>query len=146
MTPPEDWPFPVWMALMHTHDNCGPQSAERIRALTAKARESCPGAEVVCGTMDDFYRELAACDLSGLPVVEGDLADSWIHGTGSYPAEVRSVRQSRRDIVTAAAALFAAGGDMQRFSGAYERACDALSLFGEHTWGLDVKTWMAPIR
>ena len=146
MTPPEDWPFPVWMALMHTHDNCGPQSAERIRALTAKARESCPGAEVVCGTMDDFYRELAACDLSGMPVVEGDLADSWIHGTGSYPAEVRSVRQSRRDIVTAAAALFAAGGDMQRFSGAYERACDALSLFGEHTWGLDVKTWMAPER
>lgn len=146
MTPPEGWPFPVWMALMHTHDNCGPQSAEHIRALTAQAREACPGAEIVCGTMDDFYRELSLCDLSGLPVVDQDLADSWIHGTGSYPAEVRSVRRSRRDVVTAAAALFSASGDIRRFSQAHQRACGALSLFGEHTWGLDVKTWMKPGR
>lgn len=26
LLPPEDWPFPVWMALMHTHDNCGPRA------------------------------------------------------------------------------------------------------------------------
>ncbi|WP_455581889.1 glycoside hydrolase family 38 N-terminal domain-containing protein [Dysosmobacter sp.] len=142
MIPPEDWPFPVWMALMHTHDNCGPQSAKRIRAMVAQARKACPDAEIVCGTMDDFYRELSQCDLTNVPVIAKDLADSWIHGVGSYPAEVRTVRQARRDIVTAAAALFAAGGDTQRFSQAHRQTYDALSLFGEHTWGLDVKTWM----
>jgi len=138
MVPPADWPFPVWMALMHTHDNIGPQSAEIIRAMVAEARESCPDAEIVCGTMDDFYHELAKCDLSGLPVVTGDLAETWIHGVGSYPAEVRAVRQARRDLVTASAAVFAAGGDKEKLSGAYRDAYDNLCLFGEHTWGLDV--------
>lgn len=38
LLPPEDWPFPVWMALMHTHDNCGPQSGEIILRLAEEAR------------------------------------------------------------------------------------------------------------
>lgn len=142
MTPPEDWPFPVWMALMHTQDNCGPQSAERIRALASQERKARPDAEIVCGTMDDFCRELEKCDLSALPVVTGDLADSWIHGVGSYPAEVRQVRQARRDIAAAEVAVFALGGDTAALEKARTRTYDALSLFGEHTWGLDVKTWM----
>lgn len=142
MIPPEDWPFPVWMALMHTHDNIGPQSADIIRAMVAEARESCPDAEIVCGTMDDFYHELAKCDLSGLPVVTGDLADSWIHGVGSYPVEVGIVRQARRDIAVATAAVFTAGGDKKALAEDYRATYDELALFGEHTWGLDVKTWM----
>ncbi|MBQ7777635.1 MAG: DUF5054 domain-containing protein [Oscillibacter sp.] len=146
MVPPADWPFPVWMALMHTHDNIGPQSADIIRAMVAEAKEACPDAEIVCGTMDDFYYELAKCDLSGLPVVTEDLADTWIHGVGSYPAEVRAVRQARRDLTTASAAVFAAGGDEGKLADAYKAAYDALCLFGEHTWGLDVKTWMKPER
>lgn len=146
MTPPADWPFPVWMALMHTHDNCGPQSAEKIRALVAQAKAAYPDAEIVCGTMDDFYHALSECDLSGLPVVTGDLADTWIHGVGSYPAEVRTVRQARRDLQTAGAALFAGGGDRAAFARACENAEDALALFDEHTWGLDVKSWMQPER
>lgn len=146
MLPPEDWPFPVWMALMHTNDNTGPQSAERIRDMVAQAKESCPDAEIVCGTMDDFYRELEKCDLSGIPVVTGDLADSWIHGVGSYPAEVRLIRRARQDTVTAAEAVFAAGGDRAGLESRCREAYDALCLFGEHTWGLDVKTWMNPER
>lgn len=146
MLPPEGWPFPVWMALMHTQDNCGPQSAERIRDLAAEARAACPETEIVCGTMDNFYAALAQCDLSGLPVVTGDLADSWIHGVGSYPLEVRTVRQTRRDLAAAGAALLAAGGDRQGFEAARQRATGAQVLFCEHTWGLDVKTWMDPMR
>ena len=146
MTPPEDWPFPVWMALMHTEDNCGPQSAAYIRELVAEAHAAMPDAEIVCGTMDDFYRELEKCDLSAVPIVTADLADSWIHGVGSYPAEVSAVRQTRRDLVTAGTALFAAGGDKAAFEKGYREAVQALSLFGEHTWGLDVKTWMSPER
>ena len=46
------------------------------RLLAEQAKELYPDAEVICGTMDDFYRELAAYDLSGVPVVAGDLADT----------------------------------------------------------------------
>ena len=146
MLPPEEWPYPVWMALMHTHDNCGPQSAELIRSMVAEAQESCPQAEIVCGTMDDFYNELSQCDLSELPVVTSDMADSWIHGVASYPAEVRTVRQTRRDLAVAEAAIFTSGGDMEGFEAARQTAVDGQVLFCEHTWGLDVKTWMDPMR
>lgn len=146
LLPPKEWPFPVWMALMHTHDNTGPQSADMIRAMVAEARQSCPDAEIVCGTMDDFYRELAACDLSGLPVVRKDLADSWIHGAGTYPSEVQTVRQARRDLLAANTAAFLSGADRESLREVNDRAYGALALFDEHTWGMDVKTFMDPDR
>ena len=78
LTPPEDWPFPVWLALMHTQDNMGPQSAGMIRALAEDAQAKMPDAEIMTGTLDDFYHALSECDLSGLPVLKKDLADTWI--------------------------------------------------------------------
>ena len=63
LLPPEDWPFPVWMALMHTHDNCGPQSVEVIAKLDRKIQARYPMRKW-CGTMDDFYNELSQYDLS----------------------------------------------------------------------------------
>jgi len=146
MTPPEGWEYPVWMALMHTHDNCGPQSAEMIRQLVGEARTACPGAEIVCGTMDDFYNALTACGLSSVPVVTSDLADTWIHGAGTYPAEVRLVRRARRDLAVAGAAGYVLGTNRSRLARLRDEAGDALALFDEHTWGLDVKTWMDPRR
>ena len=146
LLPPEGWPFPVWMALMHTHDNCGPQSAEMIRAMADEIHQTCPEAEVVCGTMDDFYHALESCDLSGLPVIRQDLSDTWIHGAGTYPAEVREVRQARRDLLAADAASFLTGADPDRHREAADQAYDALAIFDEHTWGMDVKTFMNPDR
>lgn len=150
LLPPEGWPYPVWMALMHTHDNCGPQSAELILRMAEKARESYPEAEIVCGSMDDFYRELAQCDLSGAPVVDGDLADTWIHGVGSYPAEVRLLRTCRerarglhREYL--AQLLVGKNPDWQ-IETLWDDYYEAVALFEEHTWGADVKTWLGPER
>lgn len=150
LLPTEDWPFPVWMALMHTHDNCGPQSAEIILRMAEKAREAYPEAEIVCGSMDDFYRELAKCDLSGLPVVDKDLADTWIHGVGSYPAEISQMRENReraRRLHRAHFTRWLQGEDPPSDSGPlWERYYEAVCLFAEHTWGADVKTWLGPDR
>lgn len=150
LLPTEDWPFPVWMALMHTHDNCGPQSAEIILRMAEKAREAYPAAEIVCGSMDDFYRELAKCDLSGLPVVDKDLADTWIHGVGSYPAEISQMRENReraRRLHRAHFTHWSRGEDIPSDSGPlWERYYEAVCLFAEHTWGADVKTWLGPDR
>lgn len=148
--PPEDWEFPVWMALMHTHDNCGPQSADAIRSMAEEIRTVYKDAEIVCGTMDDFYRELSACDLSKIPVFTGDMADTWIHGVGAYPEETASIRRgrSRMEGLEALWAKKAMEGSplSPEQAGLRRQYYEQVALFEEHTWGADVKTWMSSDR
>ena len=150
LLPPKDWPFPVWMALMHTYDNCGPQSAEIILQMAETARAAYPQAEIVCGSMDDFYRELEKCDLSGLPVVDKDLADTWIHGIGSYPAEISQMRENRERARRLHRACFTRllqeKAPLSGLAPLWEQYYEAVCLFAEHTWGADVKTWLGPDR
>ncbi|MDO4306178.1 MAG: DUF5054 domain-containing protein [Eubacteriales bacterium] len=147
LEPPAGWEFPVWMALIHTHDNCGPQSAEFIRELVEEAKELYPEAEIVCGTMDDFVRELEKCGLSRVPVVDADLADTWIHGVGAYPGACQSIRSVRHES-TRMQKYYAQLG--KKLLPAQEEALNKyyenMHLFGEHTWGADVKTWLGPER
>lgn len=150
LLPPENWPFPVWMALMHTQDNCGPQTAGILEGLVEKAKRACPDAEIVCGTMDDFCRELEQYDLSSVPVIREDLADTWIHGVGSYPKEVSALRANRRharELHRAYLAhLLSGGGAIPEWEELWARYYEQTALFEEHTWGADVKTWLGPDR
>ncbi len=149
LRPPENWPYPVWMALMNTQDNHGPQSAQTLEELIQKARDQHPNAEVVTGSLDDFWEALSHEDLTGVPVVRKDLADTWIHGVGSYPREVSLVRRVRPRLVRAEAALALSGVLSPEARGAaradIQKAYDDLALFAEHTWGLDVKTHLGAI-
>jgi len=151
LLPPEDWNYPVWMSLMQTHDNCGPQSAIVIENMVNKIKKKYPDVEVVCGTMDEFYRELAECDLKDLPIITKDLADTWIHGIGAYPEEVGIIREEREKskrlqaIITKQMLEDTTKIDdsvMEILNHYYEE----VSLFEEHTWGADVKTWLGPER
>lgn len=148
---PEDWPYSVWMALMHTHDNCGPQSAKTIREMAARIQSSYPEAEVVCGTMDDFYRELEKEDLSAVPVIRKDLADTWIHGAATYPQEVKMIRAARRRLSKAKERFLQEESQItpqtrEQVKALMDECMDQMMLFGEHTWGIDVKTWMKSPR
>ncbi|MDD3411133.1 MAG: DUF5054 domain-containing protein [Eubacteriales bacterium] len=146
LCPPEGWPFKAWMALMNTQDNCGPQSAEILEQLLEKVHARYPEAEVVSGTLDDFWNELSRQDLSGLPVVRKDLADTWIHGVGSYPREVAALRRLRRRVRAAEMRCACLPGPERRdVEERIREAYDNLALFGEHTWGLDVKTHLKAI-
>ncbi|MDF2538411.1 MAG: hypothetical protein K0S76_1432 [Herbinix sp.] len=150
LLPPDTWEYPVWMALMQTSDNCGPQSAAVIEKMVKSIHKKYPEAEVVCGTMDEFYKELAECDLSTLPVITKDLADTWIHGVGAYPKEVGILREDREKS-RRLQALYAKKvlEEEKNQDGAMEvldRYYENISLFEEHTWGADVKTWLGPDR
>ncbi len=148
--PTKDWPYPVWMALMHTHDNSGPQSATAILKIIEQIRSEYPDAEIVCGTMDDFYRELAQCDLSNVPIIKKDLADTWIHGVSSYPKEISIVRQCRERARQLHSVYFdkllAHSDGLSEIETLWNRYYDEIALFEEHTWGADVKTWLGPDR
>lgn len=144
--PSEDWPFSTWMALMNTHDNCGPQTAEIVSSVYEEIHAHYPEAEIVCGTLEDVWNALSEEDLSGLPVVDKDLADTWIHGAASYPRESGMVRRLRGRLARVGRALaMSDGADAEAIRHDVNAAYDDMALFAEHTWGLDVKTWLGEI-
>ena len=139
--PDKNWKYPVWLAMQQTNDNTGPQAKEFVSEMIRTVESSGLDAEIKIGTMDDFYNEIIKFDLSDLPVVKQDLADSWIHGIGTYPAEVSRLRRLRSEI-TAYEKLISSQREVDSLvltryvTQIYEKC----HLFGEHTWGLDVKT------
>lgn len=153
LIPPKDWPFPVWLALMQTNDNIGPQGPEIIEQINEVIMEEMPESTVVVGTMDDFYNALIQYPMDEIPVIRGDLADTWIHGVGTYPREVGIIRNTR-SIITDAEKVLSIGtlckligdDDINKCKMSIHNAFENSILFGEHTWGLDVKTTMGHNR
>jgi hypothetical protein len=117
----------------HTGDNHGPQDAAGVRAALAALREAHPGVEVVAGTLDDFARALAPVQ-SRLPVVTGEIGDTWIYGPASDPwkmARYRALLQFRRLALGRSPALATQPG--------FKRFSRELLLVPEHAWGRDTK-------
>ncbi|MFC5404091.1 DUF5054 domain-containing protein [Cohnella soli] len=148
LLPPDDWHYPVWLALQQTHDNAGPQDETVITEILAKTRAAHPNAKVVVGTMDDFAADFLSRGFTDIPVVRKDLADTWIHGVGSYPNEVSLIREVRSETVSKE--MMAAFQKLETgespFAADIEEAYKEALLFGEHTWGHDVKILLLPGR
>jgi hypothetical protein len=172
--PPPGWELPIWLALMHTADNVGPQRAQAILDAVAEVEAASPGTEVIVGGLDDFAAALATLKPE-LPVLRSDLADSWIHGIASMPAELGKARRLRNRLAAteSRAALDEINeiGEIDEIGGigeiggsgglsasrpgraeaaiasageAVREAWESLLLFGEHTWGLDTKLALNP--
>ncbi|MEM3714150.1 MAG: hypothetical protein QXF82_04295, partial [Nitrososphaeria archaeon] len=90
--PPDDWNFPVWLALMHTGDNQGAHDPRIIEDILNQVKLRSPDTKIIFGGLDDFYREISKEKLE-IPIVKKDLADTWIHGIGSYPRQVSAIRE-----------------------------------------------------
>lgn len=146
LNPPADWDYPYWLAMLQTGDNLGPQGADYLAELFARAARDLPGTEVVIGSLEDFGRAILAGDFD-IPVIRGDLADTWIRGVGSAPGGVARVRAIRAGLVGLESALC-----FKKMVGLYgnealladerallSRGFENSLLFGEHTWGLDCK-------
>ncbi len=159
--PPPEWAFDTWLALQQTQDNAGPQSSEQLRRIRTTIEEGAPGVEIIFGQLGDFAESLLEHpeQLAGLPVVPYDLADTWIHGIGTMPREVAKARQLRANLL--ALEEIAARLDWphhhkwdttqqhgkqldfplsRQIAPLVDEAYEQLLLFGEHTWGLDVKS------
>lgn len=155
--PPDDWPFDTWLALQQTVDNHGPQSPDDLLRLRRTVEQGAPEAELVFGELGDFFESLLSQpeQLADLPVVPYDLADTWIHGVGTMPREVAKVRELRQKLVALEQAVVThewpgngstegpEQGDFalsRKIAPFIDAAYEQLLLFGEHTWGLDVKS------
>lgn len=139
--PPENWKFPVHLALIQTNDNCGVQSPEVIDELKQKSLEAIPGARFVTGTLDDFAEEILKQDLSGLPVIRGELGDSWIHCLGAFPESTAKIREARR-IFKNLEQIPNLKSD-ETIASLKEIYYENGLLFGEHSGGVDTKKYLA---
>lgn len=120
----------IGLSFAHTNDNIGPQSvgqtAEALRAL----QHDYPDADIRASTLDAFGAEMWA-RREQFPVLEQEIGDSWIHGTATDPHKLSQFRALQRlydgfDTLTPQRLAFGRG----------------LSLVAEHTWGVDIKTYL----
>ncbi|SEQ27119.1 protein of unknown function [Devosia sp. YR412] len=120
----------VGLSFAHTNDNIGPQSVgQTVEALRAIRHEH-PDAEITASTLDAFGAEMWA-RRAQFPVLEQEIGDSWIHGTASDPLKLARFRALQRlcdgfDVLTPQRLAFGRG----------------LTLVAEHTWGVDIKTYL----
>jgi hypothetical protein len=147
LIPPADWPYRTWLALIHTSDNHGPPKPEEVQQLLKQAAEQLPGVKVKLGRLSDFSDAILK-EKANIPVVRGDMPDTWIHGIASMPVESKAARNLRPQIVTleTLGTLAKSWGVEQTRSlerevaTAYEKSL----MFGEHTWGCNMMEY--PVR
>lgn len=124
------------IAFGHTIDNLGPQSAAQVMDVYREVRILHPGAHVFASTLDAFAQTLEALR-SSLPVVTGEISDTWIHGVGSDPVKVARFRELLR-----LRSKWLSDGRMKQGDPRYQAFNRKLMLVPEHTWGMDEKTYL----
>jgi hypothetical protein len=97
LVPDETWKHKTWLAIIHTGDNQGPPSPEDVEKVLKRAQELAPNAKLRIGRISDFYDAIMK-ENPDLPVVRGDMPDTWIHGYMSMPREMKAVRTLQKEI------------------------------------------------
>lgn len=136
--PPDGWKHKAWLTFVHAGDNAGPPAAEEVEKVIAHIKEKYPKAEIHIGKMSDFADAILA-ENPELPVVRGDMSDSWVHGVMSNPQATQTARRVR-PLIPALEALHTQGKEWgiipyeidDDLAYIYEKSL----MYGEHTWGL----------
>jgi hypothetical protein len=125
------------LAFGFTNDNLGPQSPAQVRTIFQNMREAFPGAQVQASTLDAYAAALLQIKAQ-LPVITGEIGDTWIHGGGTDPGKVGRYRAlcRLRTAWLADASMPSEDHSLALFS-------RFLLCLPEHTWGLDEKTHLA---
>ena len=140
LCPPRGWPHKTWLCMWMTGDNHGPPNLQEVEQLFARAKKDLPGVRVRFGQMSDFAEAILR-ERPELPVIRGDMPDTWIHGIGSMPIETQLAHTTRPRITALESLdtlLDAWGAPAGSESDAVREAYENTLLFGEHTWGPDV--------
>ena len=137
LVPPDRWPYRTWLALIHTGDNHGPPTPEEVQTLLAEAARTLPGVKVRIGRLSDFADGILA-EKAEIPVIRGDMPDTWIHGPMCDPAGAKVARHMR-PVITIAEGLHAQlkfwGMETPSITSSIAAAYEKSLLYGEHTWG-----------
>lgn len=114
----------------HSHDNAGPpKDAEEVTGIFAKLAKEYPDTDLVASSLDAFA-EAAWAKKDTLPVIEEEIADTWIHGIASDPKKI-----SDYEILLDLRDGWIDQGTMTVDSKEYRDFSGQLLLVAEHTWG-----------
>ena len=135
--PPEGWPHKTWLAMIHTHENTGAPSPEEVAELLKTAKEKMPDVNIKIGRLSDFY-DLLMKEKPDLPVVTGDMPDTWIHGYMSKPRETKASKALQREtydteILNSQLNLW--GVSDNTIASHIDEAVENMILYDEHTFG-----------
>ncbi len=126
----------VAIAVEVRNDNSGPHTMDEIAAIYAKLRAQFAGARIEAASLSEVaaavepYRER-------LPVVTGEIGDTWIYGIPSDPPKVaryREMARLRRSWIEQRRLVAGDAVDRQMLR--------RLALAVEHTWGTDTKSYI----
>ncbi len=138
LLPPADWKHKTWLAMVMGGDNEGPPTAERVREWIGTIRAKFPNAKITVGRMEDFADSLLA-EKPDLPVIRGNVSDSWIHGLASSPQAMQAINTVRPKL-SALEALRTQnllwGIQFRPLSDTIAAGYENSLRWSEHTWGL----------
>ncbi|WP_126246660.1 glycoside hydrolase family 38 N-terminal domain-containing protein [Chitinophaga rhizosphaerae] len=139
--PPQDWPCRNYLSMIMAGDNHGPPSPEEVGKWRKEYEEKMPGVRVHFGTLDDFAKAVLS-ENPQVPVVKGDMPDTWIHGLMSMPQATKTARNLRplepalESLDTHLRAWGLTTGPLQD---ALNKAYENSLLYSEHTWGMNAE-------
>ncbi len=137
--PPKDWKFNTWIAIVMTNDNTGVPTFEEYKDALKEIKKLNPGASIRTGSMGDFYTSLIK-EKPELPVVRGDMPDTWIHGYMSMPREVKAGRILSKSVANLEALNTLTGiwgGQTEkRMTPIVDEAMEQIHLWDEHSFGM----------
>lgn len=121
----------IGLSFAHTNDNIGPQSVgQTVEALRHIGHEF-PDAVIKASTLDAFGAAMWE-RRDTFPVVRQEIGDSWIHGAGTDPEKLAYFRALQR--------LY--DGWAEELTPERQRFGRGLTMVAEHTWGVDIKTYL----
>ncbi|MDR2704324.1 MAG: hypothetical protein LBC02_00955, partial [Planctomycetaceae bacterium] len=139
--PPKNWQYQTWLGLIHTGDNHGPPRANEVEQLFQQCAAKYPNAKVRIGRLSDFGNAILEKEnLDKIPVVKGDMPDTWIHGPMCDPQGQKIARRVHEQLASTEilGTLYKTATNNrgnfptpQQLANAYEQSL----LYGEHTWG-----------
>lgn len=118
----------VGVYFAHTGDNLGPTSSDEVIEIYNRLHEKYPEAEIVAASLNDVALVVRGIEHT-LPVVTNEFGDNWIHGVGTDPRKVNNFKAMERLAETA---------DEKTREEIYKH----IIMVPEHTWGVDIKTWL----
>jgi hypothetical protein len=116
-------------------DNAGPAEVKEVLSDWEKLQKQFPGANILASTFDNFVESVLGDAEKNLPVVDSEVADTWIYGVASDPKKLKNMRaihKLRSECI--------ARGECSESDLRIKRFSVALLKNSEHTWGGDVKT------
>ncbi len=124
--------------MIMTGDNQGAPAVEEVDKLLQQAAKELPGVKVKFGRLEDFYDAIMAEKNENIPVVRGDMPDTWIHGFAALPLETKlawNVRPLEGAVAMLDTELRAAEVNPPPLAQALARAYENSLLYSEHTFG-----------